>query len=286
MDDSPPGSSIHGILQARILDCVAISFSKRSSRPRDWTCVSCTGGKMLYHWATELNLAIPLCNPQSRRGFMATTSNLSFGHVSPGPLINSPWSFLGKLESPHHPLAKPAEEFADCFTHGPNILQIMPMFHWGVCHHTWDAVDLRAATAGLVPNSSEGGTTKTQAAATTRGDFALSRPFWRPPLGTCYSHPVSEGQGYCQTSSNTQDKELSGIKSQQRQGWETSGPCQLNASMAEHGLRWASYNNAPWISRGLKKNSAVWCHQPKRSSTLVRKCVLRCLGSVRGGKGE
>ena len=40
MDCSPPGSSIHGILQARILEWVAISFSRGSSRPRDQTQVS------------------------------------------------------------------------------------------------------------------------------------------------------------------------------------------------------------------------------------------------------
>ena len=37
MDCSPPGSSVHGILQARILEWVAISFSRGSSRPRDQT---------------------------------------------------------------------------------------------------------------------------------------------------------------------------------------------------------------------------------------------------------
>ena len=36
MDSSPPGFSIRGILQARILEWIAISFSRRSSRPRDW----------------------------------------------------------------------------------------------------------------------------------------------------------------------------------------------------------------------------------------------------------
>ena len=40
MDCSPPGSSVHGILQARILEWVAISFSRGSSRPRDQTQVS------------------------------------------------------------------------------------------------------------------------------------------------------------------------------------------------------------------------------------------------------
>ena len=40
MDCSPPGSSIHGIFQARVLEWVAISSSRRSSRPRDGTRVS------------------------------------------------------------------------------------------------------------------------------------------------------------------------------------------------------------------------------------------------------
>ena len=44
MDCNPPGSSVHGIFQARILVCVAISFSKGSSPPRDQTLVSCISG--------------------------------------------------------------------------------------------------------------------------------------------------------------------------------------------------------------------------------------------------
>ena len=43
MDCSPPGFSVRGISQARILEWVAISFSRRSSWPRDWIPVSCTG---------------------------------------------------------------------------------------------------------------------------------------------------------------------------------------------------------------------------------------------------
>ena len=45
MDCSPPGSPVHGILQARIMEWVAISFSRGSSRPRDRIRISCiTGG--------------------------------------------------------------------------------------------------------------------------------------------------------------------------------------------------------------------------------------------------
>ena len=49
---SPPGSSVHGILQARILEWVAISFSRRSSRPRDRTQVSRIVGRCFNLWAT------------------------------------------------------------------------------------------------------------------------------------------------------------------------------------------------------------------------------------------
>ena len=50
---SPPGSSVHGILQARMLDWVAMSFSRGSSPLRDWTQVSCIEGKFFITWATR-----------------------------------------------------------------------------------------------------------------------------------------------------------------------------------------------------------------------------------------
>ena len=53
MDCSPPGSSVHGILQARILEWVAISFSRGSSWSRNWTWVSCIAGRLFTDWATR-----------------------------------------------------------------------------------------------------------------------------------------------------------------------------------------------------------------------------------------
>ena len=50
---NPPGSSVCGIFQARILEWVAISFSRGSSQPRDQTHISygsCTGRQVLYQW--------------------------------------------------------------------------------------------------------------------------------------------------------------------------------------------------------------------------------------------
>ena len=52
MDYSPPGSSDHGISQARILEWVAISSSRGSSQPWDRTHISCIGRQILYHCAT------------------------------------------------------------------------------------------------------------------------------------------------------------------------------------------------------------------------------------------
>ena len=57
MDCSPPGSSVHGILQARILEWVAISFSRGSSLPGDRTQVSCIAGRHFNLWATRKALS-------------------------------------------------------------------------------------------------------------------------------------------------------------------------------------------------------------------------------------
>ena len=53
MDCSPPGFSVHGILQARILESVAILFSWGSSWPMDQTQVSRIAGRFFTIWATR-----------------------------------------------------------------------------------------------------------------------------------------------------------------------------------------------------------------------------------------
>ena len=73
LDCSLPGSSVHGILQARILEWVAISYSGGSSQPGDWTQVFHIAGRFLTVWATreapwdsirEVAQSCPtLCNP-------------------------------------------------------------------------------------------------------------------------------------------------------------------------------------------------------------------------------
>ena len=57
VDCSPPGFSVHGISQARILEWIAIPFSRGSSQPRDGTPVSCTAGRFFTVWTTGKSLS-------------------------------------------------------------------------------------------------------------------------------------------------------------------------------------------------------------------------------------
>ena len=66
MDCSLPGSSVHGIFQARVLEWVAISFSRASSWPRDRTCIACIGRWTLYHWATKEAWILIYSYPQKK----------------------------------------------------------------------------------------------------------------------------------------------------------------------------------------------------------------------------
>ena len=83
MDCSLAGFSIHWIFQARILEWVAISFSRGSSRRRDWIGVSRVIGRLLNVWATrdvsQGNPALQLCSPASPR-----RRELAFHWISAG----------------------------------------------------------------------------------------------------------------------------------------------------------------------------------------------------------
>ena len=105
MDCSPPGSSVHGIFQARILEWVASSFSRGSSWPRDWTQVSSIAGGPFTVWATReapSNTYGPLIT--TPQGDLPTGSTLYFPppqvqwqketyhiHVFSSPLYSSVW---------------------------------------------------------------------------------------------------------------------------------------------------------------------------------------------------
>ena len=58
MNCSSPGSSVHGIFQARTLEWIAMSLVRGSYRPRDWAWVSCIAGRVFIVWATREALII------------------------------------------------------------------------------------------------------------------------------------------------------------------------------------------------------------------------------------
>ena len=76
---SPSGFSVHGISQARILEWVAISFSRGSSWPKDWTCVSCIAGRFLTIWATREVTPKAVCQFQ---GWILQALQLPPSHTS------------------------------------------------------------------------------------------------------------------------------------------------------------------------------------------------------------
>ena len=109
MDCSPPGASVHGIFQARILELVAISPSRGSSQSRDWTCASCissTGRRFLYHCATGVFANISLCSREKSPKLYSLGGSLNFGGIN---LLSqyilaftiTRWTFF-LLTLPHH----------------------------------------------------------------------------------------------------------------------------------------------------------------------------------------
>ena len=68
MDYSPPGSPVHEIFQAKILEWVAISFARGSSQPRDQTRVSCTAGRFFTDWATREDIIHFMANRWGKNG--------------------------------------------------------------------------------------------------------------------------------------------------------------------------------------------------------------------------
>ena len=76
MDCSLSGSSVHGILQARILERVAIPFSRRSSRPKDWTQFSCIAGAFFTILATREALLNPGLVARIHNPFIQCCSSL------------------------------------------------------------------------------------------------------------------------------------------------------------------------------------------------------------------
>ena len=86
MDCNLPDSSVHGILQARILEWVAISYSRESSWPRNRTHISCIVGRLFIIWAT--NWLLVKDKPWSLNNVLVSSEKVSS--------FKSEFTFLGR----------------------------------------------------------------------------------------------------------------------------------------------------------------------------------------------
>ena len=104
---SPPGSNVHGISQARILEWVTITYSRRTSWPRDRTqvsCISCIGRQILYHWCQLFAIYISLmkCLLRSLAYFLFIYfCCMACGFLIPWPKTE-PRPLAVKAQSPNH----------------------------------------------------------------------------------------------------------------------------------------------------------------------------------------
>ena len=101
------GSFVHGILQARTLQWVAISFSRGSSQPRDWTWVLCITGRLFTIWATREAQDILMCALSLSRVQLFVTpwtaahqAPLSMGFSRQNTGVGCHFLFQGNLPDP------------------------------------------------------------------------------------------------------------------------------------------------------------------------------------------
>ena len=145
MDSSLPGSSVHGIFQARILEWVAISFSRGSSQSRDWKYISRTGKQIFYLSAMREALCLQkvyikviqilpnqsssvaqsgptICDPRNR-----STAGFPVHHQLPeSTQTHGHW--VGDAIQPCHPLLSPSPPTL-------NLSQHQGLFKWASSLH-------------------------------------------------------------------------------------------------------------------------------------------------------
>ena len=93
MDCSPPGSSVHGICQARILKWISIPFAKESSQRRDWSRVSCIAGwfLLLNEPHTRVCVCVCVCVCIYTDIYIYITASLVAQRVKSLPAVQETW---------------------------------------------------------------------------------------------------------------------------------------------------------------------------------------------------
>ena len=139
-DCSPPGSSVLQISQARILEQVAISFSRGSSRPRDQTGISCSsyiGRQSLYHWSSAtweaqsfiLSFEVGKCESSN----FAILFQDHFGFWAPLILIHILRSAINFFKDVSWTIDKDCVEYIVQFEEDCHLNNITPLIHKHGC---------------------------------------------------------------------------------------------------------------------------------------------------------
>ena len=123
VDDSLPGSSVHGILQVRVLEWVAISYSRGSSQPWDRTCISCIAGRL--YLLTYRGSQALVCKKEIFKDFWKTERKKK--KKTHWKLIFS-WDGMGTILWISCFAVK-----GNCFRHIFTIGMIRSHDYWGIC---------------------------------------------------------------------------------------------------------------------------------------------------------
>ena len=124
LDCSPSGSSVHGILQVRILEWVAMPFSRGSSQPRDGTClfcVSCIAGRFFTTEPLEKPLFIPTAS-QRRHGYHShfTVEGTASQRREGNGQMSNDWKQQSPNYNPKPPKPKALPLSLQCDCHVPS----------------------------------------------------------------------------------------------------------------------------------------------------------------------
>ena len=156
MDFSPPGSSVYGIFQARILEWVAISFSRRFSQPRDRTLFSCTAGRFFTDWAmreapcllAKLHQSYPtLCDPIDRSPPSSSVPGILQARTLEWVAISFSKAWKWKVESEVAQSCSTLSDPMDCSLRGSSIHGISQ-----ARVREWGAIAFSNMSSYLYPN--------------------------------------------------------------------------------------------------------------------------------------
>ena len=139
MDCSPPGSTVHGILQARILEWVAMPSSRGSSHSRDGTCVSCIAGRFFTMYQKSTTAA-----ENMRSSYMCGQKNISKLQIKNLSLQNKYLDLICAKKGVREDLFAHIQHFWK----GPGEMRLMRLGEGGVAG--WDSFSFHFTAFGNV----------------------------------------------------------------------------------------------------------------------------------------